>query len=1050
MSARLKTALRVALLLTLVITLAGPFSAQNAPADPNLALVKHLKWRNVGPANMIGRISAFEGLDNDFTNVLVAGAAGGVFKSVNAGTTWEPIFERYGSSSIGDVKFFQKDPKTIWVGTGEACVRNSVSWGDGIYKSTDGGKSFTRMGLETTQTIGRIRTHPTDPDIVYVAASGHPWGYTGDRGLFKTTDSGATWTKLTQGLPNDGKTGAIDLVMDPANPDILYVSFWQRLRQPWRFDSGGPNGGIFKTTDGGATWTKLTQGLPAGDTGRIGLAISRSNPKVLMAVIEATYQPTAQIRTADNQTKPNPDYADMTKLGTGIYRSEDGGATWQFMNRMNNRPFYYSHIYINPLEDKWVYFLTSNLNFSSDGGKTWTQVGGLHPDFHAMWLDPTNKLRFYVGQDGGASITYDNGKTWVFYDNLCLAQFYAVSADMRDPYYVYGGLQDNGTWGGPSMSREGSILTDFWFNIGGGDGFHTQNDPTDWRTAYCESQGGSALRVNIETRETKNIRPSQANVINYKDYYLPQPAAKPGEKPSPKPAPKPAPPAKPGTKPQAKAEPVLAPEEAMMAMAGRTRGPLRFNWSTPIIMSPHNPRTIYMGGNHLFRSLDRGDHWMIISPDLTTNDKTKYAPDSPDVAAIEKAKHLPNKVTGGITRDDTGAETHCTIITISESPLVPGVIWVGTDDGNVQLTRNDGATWTNVRAAVPGVPKGTWVSRVEASRFDVGTCYLTFDGHRSDDFRIYVFKTTDYGKTWMGIAGTLPENQPAYVIREDLKNKDLLFLGTEYGAWFSRDAGKTWSSLSLNLPVVPVHDLLIHPRDNDLIAATHGRGIWIMDDISALRGVSDSVLGQDAFLFEASKPGTRWLQIGRGGYSRGDLYFKGENPPAGALLNYYLKAKPAAPATLEIADAAGNLKTTYILDAAEAGINRVAWDLRFDPPAQTVQGMVTTLKNQLQTALLRSDLTAEQKTALQKAQSTLEQFGTNFRKVMEVRRSVTPIIGGGMPPYLAGAMGMGGRGMAAGQLAEPGTYLVKLTAGGKTYTGKVSVRLDPIQQAAGN
>jgi photosystem II stability/assembly factor-like uncharacterized protein len=1034
MNSRLKTILRLSLLLAVMLALAGPFSAQNAPADQNQALTKHLKWRNVGPANMIGRISAFEALENDFTNVLVAGAAGGVFKSINAGTTWQPIFEKYGSSSIGDVKFFQKDPNIIWVGTGESCVRNSISWGDGIYKSTDGGKTFTRMGLEATQTIGRIRTHPTDPNIVYVAASGHPWGYTGDRGLFKTTDGGKTWAKLTQGLPNDGKTGAIDLVMDPANPDVLYVSFWQRLRQPWRFDSGGPNGGIFKTTDGGTTWTKLTQGLPTGETGRIGLAVSRSNPKVLMAVVEATFQPTAQI-TEKEVRKPNPDYADMTKLGTGIYRSEDGGATWQFMNRMNNRPFYYSHIYINPLEDKWVYFLTSNLNFSNDGGKTWTQIGGLHPDFHAMWLDPTNKNRLYVGQDGGASITYDNGKTWVFYDNLCLAQFYAVSADMRDPYFVYGGLQDNGTWGGPSMSREGMILTDFWFNIGGGDGFHTQNDPTDWRTVYCESQGGSVLRVNVETRETKSIRPTQTTVVNYKDYYPDKPAEKPAAKPAAKPAVKPAakPPA-PGQKPAAKAEPVPSPEETMMAMAGRQAGPFRFNWSTPIVMSPHNPRTIYFGGNHLFRSMDRGDKWMIISPDLTTNDKTKYAPAKPS---------------GGITRDVTGAETHCTIITISESPLVPGLIWVGTDDGNVQLTRNGGTTWANVRAAILLVPKGIWVSRVEASRFDAGTCYVTFDGHRSDDFHTYVFKTTDYGKTWTNLMANLPDGQPVYVIREDLKNKDLLFLGTEYGAYFSRDGGKAWSSLSLNLPTVPVHDLLIHPRDNDLIAATHGRGIWIMDDITALRGATDTVLGQDAVLFDVAKPGTRWLQIGRGGYSRGDLFFKGENPPVGTLLHIYLKAKPEKPGTLEIADATGALKTTYILDTAEPGITRVAWDLRFDPPAQTVQGMVSNLKKQIEAALLRTDLTAEQKTALQNAQSTLELFGTNFRKFTDVQRSIMPIIRSGMGGFPGGGMGFGGRGQG-GQLAEPGVYVIRLTVGGKTYTGKVSVRLDPIQTAQGN
>ena len=1049
MNSHLKTVLRLSLLLAVMLALAGPFSAQNAPADQSQALTKHLKWRSVGPANMIGRISAFEALESDFTSVLVAGAAGGVFKSVNAGTTWEPIFAKYGSSSIGDVKFYQKDPNIIWVGTGESCVRNSVSWGDGIYKSTDGGKTFTRMGLETTQTIGRIRTHPTDPNIVYVAASGHPWAYTGDRGLFRTTDGGATWTKLTQGLPNDGKTGAIDLVMDPTNPDILYVSFWQRLRQPWRFDSGGPNGGIFKTTDGGATWTKLTQGLPAGDTGRIGLAISRSNPKVLMAIVEATFQPTAQI-TEKEVRKPNPDYADMTKLGTGIYRSEDGGATWQFMNRMNNRPFYYSHIYLNPFEDKWVYFLTSNLNFSNDGGKTWTQIGGLHPDFHAMWLDPTNKNRFYVGQDGGASITYDNGKTWVFYDNLCLAQFYAVSADMRDPYFVYGGLQDNGTWGGPSMSREGMILTDFWFNIGGGDGFHTQNDPTDWRTAYCESQGGSVMRVNVETRETKSIRPTQMTVVNYKDYYPDKPAEKPTAKPGAKPAAKPtAKPPAPGAKPAAKTEPVPSPEQAMMAMAGRQAGPFRFNWSTPIFMSPHNPRTIYFGGNHLFRSMDRGDKWMIISPDLTTNDKTKYAPDSADVAAIVKAKHLPDKPSGGITRDVTGAENYCTIITISESPLVPGLIWVGTDDGNVQLTRNGGTTWTNVRAAIPLVPKGIWVSRVDASHFDAGTCYVTFDGHRSDDFHTYVFKTTDYGKTWTDIKSNLPEGQPVYVIREDLKNKGLLFLGTEYGVFFSRDGGKAWSSLSLNLPTVPVHDLLIHPRDNDLIAATHGRGIWIMDDITALRGATDSILGQDVVLFDVSKPGTRWLQIGRGGYSRGDLFFKGENPPVGALLHIYLKAKPEKPGTLEISDATGALKTTYILDAADSGINRIAWDLRFDPPPQTVQGMVSNLKKQIEAALLRTDLTAEQKTALQNAQSTLAQYGTNFRKFTEVQRSIMSIIRSGMGGFPGGGMGFGGRGQG-GQLAEPGVYLIKLTVGGKTYSGKVSVRLDPIQAAAGN
>ena len=385
-----KTAFRVSAALFLVLAFTGSFAApQTAPAagPDTSALTSHLRWRSIGPANMVGRISDFEALDSDFTQVLIGSASGGVFKSVNAGTTWEPIFDRYGSASIGDVAFFQKDPSIIWVGTGEECVRNSVAWGDGIYKSTNGGKTFTRMGLETTQTIARVITHPTDQAVVYVAASGHPWGYTGQRGLFKTSDGGLSWVKLTGGLPDDGKTGAIDLVMDPSDPNTLFVAFWQRLRQPWRFDSGGPNSGIYKTTDAGRTWTKLTQGLPAGELGRIGLAISRSNPKVLMAIVEAPFQPRPTVGQGNDQ-KPNPEYEDMTKLGTGIYRSEDSGATWTFQSRQNNRPFYYSHIYINPLEDKWVYWLATNMSFSPDGGKTWSQVGGLHPDFHAMWIDP--------------------------------------------------------------------------------------------------------------------------------------------------------------------------------------------------------------------------------------------------------------------------------------------------------------------------------------------------------------------------------------------------------------------------------------------------------------------------------------------------------------------------------------------------------------------------------------------------------------------------------------------------------------------------------------
>jgi photosystem II stability/assembly factor-like uncharacterized protein len=1037
LSIKARRIIRFTVLAAFALVLSGPFFSQSAGTDANL--IKDLKWRNIGPANMTGRISAFDALDKDFTQVLIGGASGGVWKSVNAGTTWEPIFEKYGTSSIGDVAFFQKDPNIIWVGTGEECVRNSVEWGDGVYKSVDGGKTFTRMGLENTQTIAKVLPHPTDPDICYVSAAGHPWGFTGDRGLFKTADGGKTWQKLLGGLPNDGKAGAMDLVMDPTNPDVLYVTFWQRLRQPWRFDSGGPGGGIFKTTDAGKTWKRLTKGLPTGDLGRIGIAIGRTNPKVLAAVVEAGFHPTRQTSTPEGM-KDNPDFNDMTKLGSGIYRSEDGGETWMFMNRTNSRPFYYSHIFINPSDDKLVYYMSENIQFSEDGGRTLKNIPGLHPDFHAMWIDPTNKNRFYVGQDGGAALTHDHGKSWIYFDNLAFSQFYAVSADMRDPYYVYGGLQDNGTWGGPSMSREGAILTDFWFNVGGGDGFHTQNDPSDWRTLYGESQGGSVQRTNVETRESRSIRPTQTNIINYKEFFpnAPAPAAgQPGGQRGQRGGQAAQPPAQAQQAGQraGQAQPPAQVQAGQRGQAGATGGPagggqrgggpFRFNWSTPILLSAHNSRIVYFAGNHLFKSLDRGDHWMIVSPDLTTNNPDK------------------NKPSGGLTVENTGAETHCTIITIAESPITPGLLWVGTDDGNVQVTRNGGATWTNVRPAVTGVPANTWVSRVEASHFDEGTCYLTFDGHRSDDFKPYVFKTADYGKTWTSITANLPDGGPVYVIREDPKNKNLLFVGTQFAVFFSINSGKSWTNLSLNAPTMAFHDLLIHPRDNDLIAATHSRGLWILDDISALEQAGDTVLNGDAFLFANNRPATRWLRIARGGYSRGNLYFRGENPPTGALLHYYLKDKPAGPVTIEITDVTGQQKTTYTVDNPKTGINRIIWDFRFDPAPNMVQGAINSIKSQLQLLTTRGELNDEQRASVQEALKQIDAAGTNYRKAQEIQQGVMAQFGGAGGFGGGGGGGMRGGGFGA-NVAEPGVYAVKMTVNGKTLTGKLTVRQDPM------
>ena len=955
------------------------------------SLFKEMKWRGIGPANFSGRIVDVEALDNDFSHVVTASASGGVWKSVNAGTTWEPIFDNYGSASIGDIAIFQKNPKILWVGTGEPNNRNSVAWGDGIYKSTDGGKTFENVGLKDTYQIARVVTDPEDENIVYVAAIGYLWGYSGDRGLFKTSDGGKTWTKLASGLPNDGKTGAIDLVMDPGDPNTLYVAFYQRLRKPYRFDSGGPNGGIFKTTDGGASWTKLTQGLPTGDTGRIGLAIYRSNPKIVMAIAEHGTQPQMY----------EEDYYDMSLLGTGIYRSEDGGESWKFMNRYNNRPFYYSQIRINPLDDQRVYVLTTTIRLSEDGGRTF-KVGELEfeggLDFHAMWLDPRDKDRYYLGKDKGLTLTHDHGRTFTLFDNLPVGQFYAIGVDMRDPYYIYGGTQDNGTWGGPSFSKDvRGILTDDWWKLHWGDGMFIQVDPTDWRQAYTEAENGSFRRYNIETREVEFGRPSPANIVNYSDY-APQ-----GEQTS----------------------------------GNRLPQRFRFNWRAPLVMSHHNPKTLYLGGNHLFKTVDGGHRWQIVSPDLSTNDPVKT-----------------NRESGGLTRDVSGAETHCSITAVSESHLNPALIWVGTDDGNIQVTRNGGVTWTNVRENISGVPEGIWVSSVEASHFDPGTCYVTFDGHRSDDLSTWIFKTTDYGKTWRNITGNIPHGQVMYVVREDLKNKNLLFAGSEFACFASLNAGETWIRLMNSMPTVAIHDLVIHPRDGDLIAGTHGRSLWILDDITPLQQLTAEVLAADAHAFE-SRPITMWEDATRGGV-RGHMFFAGENPPyipkrenivrsklrSGGLINYYLKSKPKGEVVMEIADISGKNRR-HLTVASEPGINRVLWDLRFDPTPRQRERFTKQMENIFKRFLEIPKLASVQRKWIEekkkefdkaKTDEELKQVYDDLIDRFRYQRSLRRVFGG------RGFFG----GRLQGRLAEVGTYYVNLTLDDKTYGQTITVREDPM------
>jgi photosystem II stability/assembly factor-like uncharacterized protein len=978
-------------------------------------LVKDLRWRNIGNANQIGRISSIDALDNDWTHVIAGTASGGVWKSTNGGTTWTPIFDNYGAASIGDVRLFQPDPNIIWVGTGEECGRNSAAWGDGVYKSTDGGRTFKNMGLKDTYNIGSVVTHPTDPNIVYVSALGSIFTSEGDRGLFKTTDGGQTWTKLTSGLPNDYEnTGALYIVMDPTNPEILYVSFWERHRTAYQLKSGGPNGGIFKTTNGGARFRKLTKGLPEGPSGKIGLAISRQNPKILMAHYEHGFQ--AQ--------RNSPDYDDMTKLGAGIYRSEDGGESWQYMNRYWSRPFYYNHVAISPHDDKHTFHPNQNFQVSHDGGKTLEGANGGGHCWHAIWLDPHNKQRYYTGHDGGLNLTHDGGENYVAFKNINATQYYRVNVDMRDPYYVYGGLQDSGSSGGPSMTRARGIYLAEWFNVGSGDGMHVPVDPSDWRTMYVErdprGQGGDVRRVNVQTRESVSIRPQKGeNIVNYDEYITPeieQMQLDKGWGPSP----------------------------------GAGSGAFRWNWNQALELSPHDPRTIYLGANHLFKSTDQGTTWSLISPDLSKNDPVKT-----------------RKGSGGLTPDEVpggGAEYYGTIVTFGESPIQPGVLWAGTDDGNVQLSRNGGRTWTNVAENIKGLSsKEFYVSRVRPSRFDAGTCYVTFDGHESGNFRPWVFQTTDYGATWRDITGNLPEREPVYVIEQDYKNPQLLFVGTEFAIYYSITDGNTWTRFSRNLPTVAVHDIVVHPRDPDIIIGTHGRGIWIMDDISALQQMTPDLATAEAHLFR-NEVGTHWLSI-EPMDDGGPYAFIGENPPKGAVINYYLGPSATGEAVIEIQGRTPEQTRRYAFNATP-GVGKVEWDLGFPNP--TAAAGTTGTGRRAGGRRGQADQPAEgapaqtaegqrgQRVPTETAVPQQEQRGGEARG--QARGRGEPGAegeqrgGGGRGEGRGGGGGRRGRGRGGrgptGTPAPAGTYRVTLTVGGNTYHGSITVRQDPSLEAA--
>ncbi len=813
----------------------------NQSDDP---MLKPFVWRSIGPATMGGRLDDIAVVEKNPSTIYLGYATGGVWKTENNGITWTPIFDSQPVTSIGSIQVSQSNPDIVYVGTGEPNNRQSSSFGAGVYKSSDAGKTFTYVGLKETQSIGRIVIHPTNPDIVYVAAVGHLFGPNAERGLYKTTDGGKTWnnTKFI-----DNNTGFVDVVMHPTKPDTLFAASYQRRRQPWGFNGGGAGSGIWRTDNGGKSWTRLTgSGLPGNPIiGRIGLNIARSNPNIIYAQIEvgASGGTGAGVNADGSLAVPGqgrgggggggggrgegPPPPDPNR--EGIWRSDDGGKTWNFRSNNNNRPMYYSKIRVDPSNPEIVYTTGANASKSADGGKTFSGMGGQsHGDHHQIWINPHNGRHILIGNDGGLDVSYDQGETWAEISNMATGQFYAISVDMRKPYYVCGGLQDNGSWCGPSAIRGGGgILNSDWYRIGGGDGFYTANDPNDWAVGYQESQDGNTGRYNLRTGETAAIRPrGPITDEQRKQLEAAQAAGRGGGGGGGGGG-------RGGFNPDGNVFPPVA--------AGTN---FRFFWSTPFILSKHDSNVVYLGAERLFRSTNRGDTWSS-SPDLTRNVGRNDRP----IMDVDGKAPMASK--------HDGAASYSNITTIAESPVVAGLVWVGTNDGNVQVSRDFGQTFANVTAAIQGVPDESHVSRVDASAHDAGTAYVSFDNHRRDDHKAYVFKTTDFGKSWTSIASNLPTGN-VNCVEGDPKSRNLLYACTEYGFFISLNGGREWKKFMTGLPTVRVDDVVVHPRDNDLVLGTHGRSIWIVDDITALQQLADATTMSDAHLFDV-RPATRWM-----------------------------------------------------------------------------------------------------------------------------------------------------------------------------------------------
>lgn len=1035
--------------------------------------MKGFEFRSIGPATMMGRIDDIAGTAQDPMLLYVGYATGGLWKSTDGGNHWKSQFDHMANEVVGAIAIAPSDPNIVYVGTGESNNRQSSSIGDGVWGTTDGGKSWNHLGLEDTQSIARIVVHPANPNIVYVAAMGHLFGPNAERGLFKSVDGGKTWKKSKY---IDANTGFTDVAIDPVNPSVLYAASLQRLRTWWGYNGGGPGSGLWKTLDAGDTWNRIhTPGWPRskdGIYGRIAVSIARSKPSTIYAQVETgasagtgggtaadggparagrggaaaageSADPPAAAagagapRGGGRRGRGTPGPPDPN--ASGVFRSEDGGGTWTLMSNQNDRPMYFSQIYVDPVNHQKLFVGGNPAQMSLDGGKTWTAVNGSHTDYHAFWINPKDPRMVVVGHDGGLDISNDGGLSWDFHNDIAVGQFYQVSADMRRPYYICGGLQDNNAWCGPSALRStaGAVNTD-WFTVGGGDGFYTRQDPTDWAIVYAESQDGNMSRHDMRNGTQKNIRPNVGGGRGG--------AAAPAT-PATSVAPLPATPGAGAVPPEAGQTPATAAGRGGGA-GGRGGAPnvvnappnldtLRFYWNAPFEISPHNPAVVYMAGQYFFKSNNRGDTWWMNPTDLTRK-INRWAPDMA-IMGVSGDKPMASK------HDGYAASSVAT--QVRESPSRPGVIWIGTEDGNLQVSQDGGETFTNVVANIASAPKGyTHISRIEPSHFDPGTAYVAIDNHRNDDWTPYLFKTTDYGKQWVGVAANLPAKGNINALREDYDNPNLLFVGTEFGLFVTLDAGHEWKKFMTGLPSVRVDDLLIHPRERDLIVGTHGRSIYIADDITPLEQLKPSSTEKDLTLFDP-RPATLWKNDPQAQRRATNRQFQAKNPQGGTAIHILAKSGMGA-GKLEFLQ---NNQTFSTMDVQiEAGMNRFQWSMR--GPATPGAGRGT--------AALAPPAAAAPANATADAPATsggvapdaaARQLGVAPVPVAAAGADTTGVIDGGGRaagrggtggvPFVVSGRG-GGSGGGGGALLEPGTYLVRLTVGGQTWTSSVTLLQD--------